>query len=243
MTDARKKKNVLRRKAFSKEGTEEDRKNFRSAVKAVSFLKKRADRRKAEKSAAHQEGSYRKEFWNFSKRVCNGNVDKDTATLSFSKEDADQFYPARYSHPVHIDFNKLQWFPYIIVEESSFREFDLSHVTPKQVKLVLKAKKATSAPGPDGLMYGLLRNAPCTHHFLATLFSQLLLETQDPPENWSRCRVTLIHKGGETNLPENFRIISLTLCVSKVYHQILANRLVFYTTENRFIDLTTKGFY
>ena len=101
---------------------------------------------------------------------------------------------------------------------------------------MLKAKKATSAPGPDGLMYGLLKNTPCVHHFLATLFSQLLLETHDPPENWSRCRVTLIHKGGDTNLPENFRMISLTSCVSKVFHQILANRLVSYMTENRFID-------
>ena len=31
-------------------------------------------------------------------------------------------------------------------------------------------------------------------------------------------------------------MISLTSCVSKVFHQILANRLVSYMTENRFID-------
>ena len=236
LADARKKKNILRRKAFSKQGTEEDRRNFRSAVKAVSFLKKRSERRKAEKTAAHQEDSYRKEFGNFSKQACNGNMNKSTTTLSFTKAKADEYFPGKYSHPVHIDFNKLQWFPYINVDEPNFKEFDLTPVTPKQVKLVLKAKKASSAPGPDGLMYGLMKNTPCVHHFLATLFSQLLLETHDPPESWSCCKVTLIHKGGDTNLPEHFRMISLTSCVSKVFHQILANRLVYYMTENRFID-------
>ncbi|XP_071491341.1 uncharacterized protein [Diadema antillarum] len=235
LADARKKKNILRRKAFGKESTEEDRKNFRSAVKAVSFLKKRSDKRKAGKTAAYQENLYRKDFWNFSKQVCNGDFNKAAPNISFSKETADEYYPQRYSRAEHIDFNQLQWFPYINVDERNY-EFDLTPVTPKQVKLVLQAKKASSSPGPDGLMYGLLRNTPCVHHFLATLFSQLLLETNDPPESWSCCQVTLIHKAGDTNVPENFRMISLTSCVSKIFHQILANRLACYLTTNCFID-------
>ena len=40
-SDARKKKNALRRKAYGKNANEEDRRNFRDAVKAVSFLKKK----------------------------------------------------------------------------------------------------------------------------------------------------------------------------------------------------------
>ena len=132
LADARKRKNILRRKAFSKEGTEDDRRNFRSAVKAVSFLKKRSDKRKAEKGAAHQEKLYKKDFWNFSKQVCNGDFNKATPAVSFSKEIADEYYPGKYSQAQHIDFNKLQWFPYINVDES-YREFDLTPVTPNKV--------------------------------------------------------------------------------------------------------------
>ena len=53
-------------------------------------------------------------------------------------------------------------------------------------------------------------------------------------------RVSLIHKDGDTSLPENFRMISLTSCVSKVFHQILANWLVEYIVENKFVDKSVQ---
>ena len=181
LQEARKKKNILRKKAYSKTGTDEDRKNFRAAVKTVSFLKKKSNKNKIQKSVTHQEKRFSNDFWRFSKDVCNGKLGQQSVKPAFTKDIADDFYPGKYSKPYTLDFEKLQWFPYIPVPDDT-TPFDLSPVTPKQIKHILAAKKATSSPGPDGLLYGLLKSIPAAYHFLATLFTQLLLECPDPPQ-------------------------------------------------------------
>ena len=49
--------------------------------------------------------------------------------------------------------------------------FNLNSVRPKDLKLILQRKSSRSSPGPDGIYYGTLKKLPCTHHFLATLYS------------------------------------------------------------------------
>ena len=44
------------------------------------------------------------------------------------------------------------------------------------------------------------------------------------------------HVKGDTNQPENFRMISLTSCVSKIFHQVLADRTGTFLTRNRLIN-------
>ena len=53
---------------------------------------------------------------------------------------------------------------------------------------------------------------------------------------WSESNVTLIYKSGDTKQPENFRMISLTSCIGKMFNQILAERMTSYLTANEFID-------
>ena len=48
-----------------------------------------------------------------------------------------------------------------------------SRVTPSIIKNIFKRKSATSAPGEDGIMYGVLAKMPSTHYFLATLYNRL----------------------------------------------------------------------
>jgi hypothetical protein len=62
-------------------------------------------------------------------------------------------------------------------------------ITPSLVRKVLSSKKATSSPGPDELMYGVLLRLPSTHSFLATLFSRLLLDDPDPTPSGVKARL------------------------------------------------------
>ena len=62
----------------------------------------------------------------------------------------------------------------------------------------------------------------------------------DPPESWSKSTVTLIHKAGDTSDPQNFRMISLTSCVGKVFHQILSDRISSYLLCNNLLDSSTQ---
>ena len=76
---------------------------------------------------------------------------------------------------------------------------------------------------------------PCTHHFMATLFTRIL-QTGEPPSSWSECRITLIYKKKLTNDPANFRMISLSSCVGKIFHQALADRFDTFIKDNNLID-------
>jgi hypothetical protein len=67
--------------------------------------------------------------------------------------------------------------------------------------------------------YGVLLRL---HSFLATLYSRLLLEDQDPSANWCQSEIELIYEDADENDPAHFRPISLTSCIGKIYHKILA---------------------
>ena len=238
LSQARKKKNALRKKAFSRQGTPEDKRLFRQAVKAVSFLNKQKRRADANKSQVHHEKQYRSNFWGYAKNITQGTYGQQGPVPTFDKDVADTYFPNRYSSIQEtLDLNNINWFPYIRVPNGPDESvYDMSPIKPKDIKIILKQKKATSAPGTDGLLYGLLKNLPSTHHFMATLFTNILLNDPNPPKSWSESKVVLIHKKGDTNQPENFRMISLTSCVSKIFHQVLADRTGTFLTRNRFIN-------
>ena len=77
------------------------------------------------------------------------------------------------------------------------------------------------------------------HHILATLCNKIL-STGCPPSTWSESVVTLIHKKGPTESPQNFRMIALTGCIGITFHLIMANRFTSYLTENNDIDETLQ---
>ena len=89
-------------------------------------------------------------------------------------------------------------------------------------------------------MNGHLKNLESTHHFLATLFTKTLLSSPTPWEGWGLSSIVLIHKGGETGDPSNFRPIALTSCVGKVFHQILSDRITKFLLGNGYLDSKTQ---
>ena len=54
----------------------------------------------------------------------------------------------------------------------------------------------------------------------------------------------LIHKGGESSDPTQFRMISLTLNIAKLYHTLEAQRTLNFMTANNYLDATSqKAFF
>ena len=167
--EARKMKKILGKKIKQRGATDEDRRNFHQAQRALSFLI-RKDKEKKEKSATFkQESSYRKNFFKFAKAACNGTLDKEEAGPTFSKEDADAHYKGTYSKAVNIDSAKLDWFPEV---EPPTVPYNSSPITPKEVRDIIRGKSPTTAPGEDGLLYGVLGKLPSVHHFLATHYNK-----------------------------------------------------------------------
>ena len=178
-----------------------------------------------------------KNFYKFAKHCTNGTIDQKPLGPTFSENDANTYFPSKYSNANPVNLDNLNWFPYLPVPASN--PFNLEPVRPKDIKAILQTKKPTSAPEPDGIMYGILRKLPATHHILATVFTKLMKD-DDPPVSWSCSTVSMIHKAGDTSDPQYFRMISLTSCVGKLFHQMVSDRLSEYMLSNSLLDSNTQ---
>ena len=100
--------------------------------------------------------------------------------------------------------------PALLVEEVI--PSDMSAITPGCIKGLLK-RPTNSSPGKDHISYHHLKKMSSTHHFLAMLFSKILLKNTKAPKEWCSAKVTLIHKRGDKLTPENFRPFVLTSAI------------------------------
>ena len=187
------------------------------------------------------ESAFRKNPWQYVKSVCEAKSHQEP---SCPKETV-------YNHfcSTCAPNNHYQELPYRITEvmsisdENSLSEFDLSPITPSLIKGILRSRSSGSSPGDDDISYHHLKKMPCTHHYLATLFSKILLESHPPPSARCCARIKLIHKGGDTSKPANFRPIALTSVVGKLLNKIIATHLEEFLLENKIINPSLqKGF-
>jgi hypothetical protein len=208
---AKAEKKRLRKLVVGKRNVNPDtRRQFYEAVRTHNLVKKLRDQRIRADDAASQERGFLKDFWKFSKLAVAGKIGVETEKVSFSREYANEWYSNRYAVPVSLSNEAVKWFPSLPLPTS---DFNLSAIKPRDVKRTLLRKKATSAPGDDGLLNGHLKHLDSTHHFLDTLFSKTLLDDPESWSGWGKSNISLIHKSGDTSAPENFRPIALTSVV------------------------------
>ena len=141
-----------------------------------------------------------------------------------------------YSSSGELDTSKLDWFVQV---PASTQPYNQSAIKPCEVREILKRKTPNTVPGEDGLLYGVLARLPSVHHFLATLYTKTH-ETSVAPASWANSIVILLHKAGDETDPSNFRLIALTSCLGKPFHQIKADRMAKFMTQNGYIDSSTQ---
>ena len=97
----------------------------------------------------------------------------------------------------------------------------LAEYRPRDIKEALLRKSPSSSPGEDQLLYGFLARMPTTYHFLATMFTKFRDPSSAPPM-WGKSKIILLHKDKDSDKsdPTQFRMISLTSNVGKLYHSL-----------------------
>ena len=93
-------------------------------MRAGAYFKKKQKEREDAKKAAFQEDKYHKDFWSFSKQVCEGTLGQPAVKPTFSQPEADAYFPAKYSTTLKLDTGRLNWFPYIPVGNVERVDFD-----------------------------------------------------------------------------------------------------------------------
>ena len=110
------------------------------------------------------------------------------------------------------------------------------------VEKLLSALVPNSAPGPDELHPLLLQKladivaAPIAHIF------RLSLDEGHLPNEWKEAVVRPIHKGGQRQLPENYRPISLTSVLCKVLERLVKKRLAEHLERLSLLSTRQHGF-
>ena len=237
----RQKKNQLNKKAKHTDSTDEDKIEALETLRLYNHMLKLDKERDLAKKIKDEEKSYHKDFWKTAKCVTEGTFGKPTPGPTFEKSTADKYYKDKYEQSVTINPEDLDWFPNV---EKPSTPYDLSAYTPKCIRNALYKKCNNSTPGDDNIVYLYLKKMPYLHKVLATAFTGIR-DRGVAPEAWSSSKVILIKKDsdGPDDEMTNFRMISLTLNIGKLYHTLEAQRTMDFMVSNRYLDPVAQKAY
>ena len=111
------------------------------------------------------------------------------------------------------------------------------HFDPHVIKKVLHRSQWNKAPGASGLTYDILKcGGELTFHLISELFL-LFIEVKLVPQSWKRSIVVPVPKKGDLCLIQNYRPISLTEPLRKVFEHCMLR----YVNESAGSSFLTQG--
>lgn len=121
----------------------------------------------------------------------------------------------------------------------SFLDCDITLV---ELSNCISGSKRGKAPGFDGLtneFFKALTNEWL--EYLKNLFNKIL-NSEEFPGSWSRVALTMLHKKGSRSDPLNYRGIALINVITKLFTQIICNRLTLWVNQANFLPEEQAGF-
>ena len=100
----------------------------------------------------------------------------------------------------------------------------------------------SKATGLDGISSRLLRECPDPISESLTLVFNRSINTGIFPNEWKYAKVIPIHKHGKRNCTDNYRPISLSPVVAKVFQRMIYNELSLFFSENSLLNNCQSGF-
>ncbi|KAL1447284.1 hypothetical protein WDU94_007617, partial [Cyamophila willieti] len=125
---------------------------------------------------------------------------------------------------------------YDVTREKMDAEFSI-----EEVERVLKNIKNNKSPGPDKIINEFLKHKNILKNYLATLFSYVL-ESETLPPDWGESEICCIFKKGERRDVRNYRGIALLNTMTKIFTQLLYNRIASWAEESNVLPEEQGGF-
>ena len=121
-------------------------------------------------------------------------------------------------------------------------EFDDITITTEDVIKAISLISSNSAPGPDKIPANLLKE--CKNELAAPLaiFWTKSMESGKIPSSLRKQTIIPIYKKENKSLPQNYRPISLTSHIIKIFERILRAKLVEHLESNKLISEHQHGF-
>ena len=113
---------------------------------------------------------------------------------------------------------------------------------PQEVLSELLKLNVTKSPGPDNLHPLVLKHlAEFIAEPLCTIFNMSLQDSKLPTD-WKQARISPRFKGGNRNMPSNYRPISLTCIVCKVIERLICSKLQEHLVSTQILTPFQHGF-
>lgn len=214
------------------------KKDYLTLVRLHNKSRRNELRRKKKKEDKKLQERFKRNPYDFSKKLLNGKQTHKPPT--FSKEDADKFFKNEYSDKNRsTEFIKLEGLPQTSKPDV---EFTMGKLDRNQFDSKLKSRRNKSSPGPNGVPYVVYKRCPRITHIIYRILSKLW-DKKVIPQQWRIGEAILIPKTEDVSDPSKFRNITKTNTSGKLNMGVLADNMLEYMTSNKYIDKSVqKGF-
>uniref|UniRef100_A0A1Y1N802 Reverse transcriptase domain-containing protein n=1 Tax=Photinus pyralis TaxID=7054 RepID=A0A1Y1N802_PHOPY len=168
------------------------------------------------------------EFWKVVKNLKTSRENINEVTL----EEWEEFYRRHHAN----------------LNSSVSLYFDVSNyyldtpITLNELHNSIASAKLGKTPGFDLIPNEFYKHLPPNwEHYMLNMFNNIW-ELEKIPRSWSIIIITPIHKKGPKNDPANYRGIALTNSVTKLFTQILYNRIYNFVEESSILKEYQMGF-
>ena len=127
----------------------------------------------------------------------------------------------------------------IDIDVSNDNDFDVSFCH-RDIRKLLSNINSNKANGPDAIHGKILKCCAVSLSYPLSLLFKLSYNTGSIPSEWKLANVVPIHKKGSKENVENYRPISLTCLVMKIFERILKEKIISHTSH--LLDERQHGF-
>ena len=169
-----------------------------------------------------------KKFWSFVKSSSNSTRIPDTVNLDgiFRSEPADKadifndYFCQQFSAPSNYNID---------IDYSNDPLFDF-YIDFRYVRKILSSLNPNKSQGPDGISGKVLKNCAASIAYPITLLFNMSFSQGQIPPDWKLANVVPVHKKGDKSSVENYRPISLTSLIMKIFENVSAMSSLDYVT-------------
>ncbi|CAL4081788.1 unnamed protein product, partial [Meganyctiphanes norvegica] len=125
------------------------------------------------------------------------------------------------------------------IEDGDLTDID---ITENDIEDAIGELKQNSAAGPDGIPAILLKNIKKSIALPLKIILRKSLDEGKIPNTFKLAYVTPIHKGGSKLKPEQYRPVSLTSHVMKIFERVIKRNIMEHLKEQNLIHPGQHGF-
>jgi len=227
---------------YKKSENDSSKRKFTSArreYKQLLKLKRKRFCKNKENKLVNNCNNNSSSFWSNLKEICHKPETKNAINIeAWLNHFKSLFQTSRGIAPVCLEY--FDNAPYMNDYYNNVINND--NITPEEIDSVFKSVKTNKAVGSDMVSNEMLTlSANVILPYLTRLFQYLFLNGVFP-ESWSISTIVPIYKKGDNSLCFNYRPISLTSLVSKLYTGILNNRIKQYLDYNNILCNEQGGY-